>query len=56
LATAGWQLKTPYVYRIPSGRAGEAQIGGHLIRHGDEDYVYSRFCVWGGKRTGEITI
>jgi len=56
LATAGWQLKTPFVYRIISGRVAEAQIGGHLIRAGDEDYVYTRFCVWGGKREGVITV
>lgn len=54
--TAGWQLKTPFVYRLPTGRVAEAQIGGHLIRLGDEDTVYSRFCVWGGRRTGVIEI
>lgn len=35
--TAAWQGKTPYVYRIPGGRTGSSQIGGSLIRLGDEE-------------------
>jgi len=31
--TAGWQLKTPFAYRIPGGRVTEPQIGGSLIRY-----------------------
>lgn len=34
--TAAWQLKTPYVYRLPGGRTGFSQVGGSLIRLGDE--------------------
>jgi hypothetical protein len=34
--TAAWQLKTPYVYRLPGGRTGFSQIGSSLIRLGDE--------------------
>jgi hypothetical protein len=37
LVTAAWQGKTPYVYRIPAGRTGTSQIGGSLIRQGDEE-------------------
>lgn len=43
--TAGWQLKTPFVYRIAGARQSLPQIGGTLIRYGDED-VYTRHQVW----------
>lgn len=33
--TPGWQLKTPFVYRIPGGRIAPPQFGCVLIRHGD---------------------
>ena len=42
--TAGWQLKTPIVYRS-TGRQTNPQIGGSLVRYGDED-VYCRHQVW----------
>lgn len=35
--TAAWQLKTPFVYRIAGGRNSVPQIGGSLIRLGDEE-------------------
>ncbi len=34
--TAAWQLKTPFVYRIPGGRNSTPHVGGSLIRLGDE--------------------
>ncbi len=43
--TPGWQLKTPFVYRIPGGRSATPQIGGLLIRQGDEE-AYIRNRVW----------
>jgi len=43
LCTAGWQLKTPFVYRQLLGRSATPQFGGCLIRMGDEDRVYARF-------------
>ncbi len=43
--TAGWQLKTPFVYKIAGGRVTLPQIGGSLIRYGNED-VFSRHQVW----------
>ena len=43
--TAGWQLKTPFAYRIAGGRITQPQIGGLLIRSGDED-IYTRPKVW----------
>jgi hypothetical protein len=39
--TAAWQLKTPLAHRIAGARQTMPQIGGSLIRCGDED-VYTR--------------
>jgi hypothetical protein len=39
--TPGWQLKTPFVYRIAGGRAQRPQFGGILVRAGDEE-TYTR--------------
>lgn len=35
--TPGWQLKTPFVYKIPGGRVTTPQVGGILLREGDEE-------------------
>lgn len=35
--TAAWQLKTPFVYKIPGGRNSTPQLGGSLIRLGDRE-------------------
>jgi len=43
--TPGWQLKTPFVYKIPGGRNSTPQCGGILVRQGDED-AYTRHKVW----------
>ena len=43
--TAGWQLKTPFVYRTPGGRVTVPQIGGSVVRQGDQD-LYTRHRVW----------
>ncbi len=43
--TAGWQAKTPFVYKIAGGRVTLPQIGGTLVRSGDED-VYTRHKLW----------
>jgi len=56
IVTPGWQLKTPFVYRLASGRASTPQIGGYLIRAGDEDEVYTRFFVKKLERTKEVVI
>ncbi len=37
LVTAGWQLKTPFAYRIAGGRQALPQIGGSIVRQGDEE-------------------
>lgn len=38
----GWQLKTPFTFRIAGGQAAQPQFGGVLIRQGNEEF-YSRF-------------
>jgi hypothetical protein len=43
--TAGWQLKTPFAHRVAGARQTMPQIGGSLIRCGDED-VYTRHKLW----------
>ena len=47
--TAGWQLKTPFVFKVAGGRVTQPQIGGSLVRYGDED-VYTRHKIWEVKR------
>jgi len=42
--TPGWQAKTPFVWKIPGGRSSEVQVGGSLIRCGDEE-AYTRHFV-----------
>lgn len=56
LVTAGWQLKTPFVYRIAMGRSSNPQIGGSLIREGNEDSLFTRSIVWNLQRTKEEQI
>lgn len=43
IVTPAWQGKTPFVWKIPGGRISEPQIGGILIRRGDEEHHYRRF-------------
>ncbi len=43
--TTGWQLKTPFTYRLAGARVSSPQIGGSVIRQGDED-LYTRHKTW----------
>lgn len=54
--TPAWQLKTPLAYRFALGRVGNVQLGGCLIRHGDEDSLYTRFKVWKIGRPAEEVV
>ena len=45
VVTPAWQGKTPYVWKIPGARISEPQLGGILIREGDEEHYYRR-KVW----------
>lgn len=51
--TAGWQLKTPFAYRIAGARQSLPQIGGSLIRCGNED-TYTRHFVRSLDRPKEV--
>lgn len=42
--TPGWQLRTPFSWKIPGGRRSRPQFGGVLVRCGDEE-VYTRAYV-----------
>lgn len=37
VVTPAWQLKTPFTYKIAGARLSQPQIGGILIRQGDEE-------------------
>jgi len=41
--TPAWQLKTPYTYRIAGARVSPPQMGGAIIRIGDEDAYVRNF-------------
>jgi len=41
----GWQLKTPFTFKIAGGQVSQPQFGGVLIRQGNEEF-YSRFKRW----------
>ena len=43
IVTPAWQGKTPYVWKVPGARISEPQLGGVLIRQGDEEFYYRRF-------------
>lgn len=43
--TSGWQLKTPFSYRMPGGRVMTPTIGGSMIRQGDEEF-FTRHKTW----------
>ena len=53
--TACWQLKTPFAYRIAGARQSQPQIGGTLLRCGDED-VYTRHFVKSLARPQEVVL
>lgn len=43
--TAGWQAKTPFVYKIVGGRQTLPQVGGTLVRSDDKD-IYTLHRLW----------
>jgi len=43
VVTPAWQGKTPFVFKVPGARLSEPQIGGVLIRQGDEEHYYRRW-------------
>ena len=53
--TPAWQLKTPFAYRIAGARQSLPQVGGSLMRCGDED-LYTRHKVFNLQRAAEVTL
>lgn len=53
--TAAWQLKTPFANRIAGARQTQPQIGGSLIRVGNED-VWTRHQLWKLDRPREVML
>lgn len=51
--TPGWQLKTPFAWRVAGTRVSTPQVGGSLIRLGDEE-LYTRHKVWDIGRSKEV--
>jgi len=43
IVTPAWQGKTPFTWKIPGARISEPQVGGVVIRQGDEEFYYRRF-------------
>jgi len=43
--TGGWQLKTPFAYKVAGARRTLPHIGGTLLRCGDEE-TYTRHQIW----------
>lgn len=43
IVTPAWQGKTPFTFKVPGARISEPQIGGIMIREGDEEHFYRRW-------------
>lgn len=43
IVTPAWQGRTPFTWKIPGARISEPQVGGVLIREGDEEFYYRRW-------------
>ena len=43
IVTPAWQGKTPYVWKVPGARISEPQLGGIIIRQGNEEHHYRRW-------------
>lgn len=54
IVTPCWSLKTPYaITYVPTTTP---QVGGYLIRHGDEDYLFTRTKFWGVKQEEVVKV
>jgi len=50
ITTPGWQLRTPYAFRLAGARQSMPQFGGILVRDG-ADFIYTKHQVWSIERT-----
>ncbi len=53
--TGAWQIKTPFAYRVAGARQALPQIGGTLLRCGDED-LYTRHFIKNLSRPQEVVL
>jgi len=51
----GWQLPTPFVWRLPGARISPPQFGGLMVRAGDEE-LHTRAMVWTLERGGVVSV
>lgn len=42
IVTPAWQLKTPFAWKIPGARLSQPQLGGVVLKVGDEAGLYAR--------------
>ena len=56
VVTPAWQLKTPFVWKLGMGRSSTPQIGGILIREGNEVNIYCRQKIWNVDRSKEVVV
>jgi hypothetical protein len=57
IVTPAWQLKTPFVYRIPGARLAPPQIGGIVTRvHADTGEIFNRAWVRHIARAGVVEV
>lgn len=54
VVTPAWQLKTPFAWKIPGARLSQPQIGGAILRVGDEAGLYARSFTRRMERTREV--
>jgi len=52
--TSAWQLKTPFLFRTPGGRVSTPNIGGSLIRYGDEEFYTRHYTIQTARAKTEI--
>lgn len=43
IVTPAWQGRTPFTWKLPGARISEPQVGGIIIRNGDEEFYYRRW-------------
>jgi hypothetical protein len=43
IVTPAWQGRTPFTWKIPGARISEPQVGGVIIRQGEEEFYYRRW-------------
>ncbi|MBI3412107.1 MAG: hypothetical protein HY040_27565 [Planctomycetes bacterium] len=55
VVTPGWQLKTPFAWKIAGARTSTPQVGGILVRGGDDE-LYTLHKVWRIEHSKEVKL